>query len=684
MIEKAKLVWEFNKKITQTSQNTEITLYITNGLLENTKDLLFSIDNLLSYKWFILPKNVFIYQWDPLENINYFKTNTWYDLKKLENLARNTIFTNLKEIDNYIPQNTLLPINETIEQTFYTSCIKQNKIFNTTCNFYITNFLKSFFIYNIDEDIKELNELFTILKNSKYKWEFCDGLHKHVMYSNKTNIYFDEIFQECWQEYYEAYNDFWNFLKIQEQLNKWYIDHHIYNNKNLNAYKLISYQQILYNSLINNNIDKIQFESYFNYFKSILQESNKIENIYLDLSYWFHQNYIIQKLNKIKYNVGNQKKSDIENISKNINTIHNWSPLEWFIGLKILLTNTQLKEFKVNDELELDENINVNNLMDNIRTLSFLKILNESIGDEQIKISGYFTLRLKSEIFPLYLGFVVDKQWIIQNINISEYQDLNNTVESIIKQKSHTISEIYQYIQNNIGIFLSQDIISTCDLIQNKLEIYQKQNKEISLLNLVKCDSDLIKITKVEKIANQINHTTHYEISLDNFDITNIRISDKNIESEVKKYLDKISTNHITIWNIVQEIINYKINIDQKKEGNSNFILAIEEFERFLSISPNDIYQIDQDIIIEFKIDGISFVWYYDLINKSLWPLYFKFIANSNDDTNDEIDLFIDNFNILLSEENQNEINRFHTDPLKYIQNINPQSVDNYMEILKE
>jgi hypothetical protein len=99
-----------------------------------------------------LPKHTFIYQTKSLKDIKYFE-DTGYDTNELVNIAKNTIFVNLDQIEKEQNQNPSLPLKENIENTFYIKCIKQKKLFDKICNNYTKNFLNNFYIYNIDQDL---------------------------------------------------------------------------------------------------------------------------------------------------------------------------------------------------------------------------------------------------------------------------------------------------------------------------------------------------------------------------------------------------------------------------------------------------------------------------------------------------------------------------------------------------
>ncbi|OQY40189.1 MAG: hypothetical protein B6229_02350 [Spirochaetaceae bacterium 4572_7] len=95
----------------------------------------------------------------------------------------------------------------------------------------------------------------------------------------------------------------------------------------LNNYKLISYQQIIYNDIHQNIVNNIRFETYINYLQELLKKDNKIDNFYIDLSYWLNNNYLITILNKLKYKVSDKKKLEIDGIINNLNKLNNGDEL---------------------------------------------------------------------------------------------------------------------------------------------------------------------------------------------------------------------------------------------------------------------------------------------------------------------------------------------------------------------
>jgi hypothetical protein len=77
-----------------------------------------------------------------------------------------------------------------------------------------------------------------------------------------------------------------------------------------------------------------------------------------------------------------------------------------------------------------------------------------------------------------------------------------------------------------------------------------ESNDNLTELNLMECTPDKISIFKTEKEEENIIKT-YYKLTLDNFNITSIMISDKKLENDISNYLKTINTNNITISSMI-------------------------------------------------------------------------------------------------------------------------------------
>ena len=97
-----------------------------------------------------------------------------YDVMELENFMNNFVFTK-KIIANASFINIQLPVEKTLVEDFNLACISENKISKIACNYYLGDFLNSFFVYDISADYIGLKNIFdAIQSNATNKGRFCE------------------------------------------------------------------------------------------------------------------------------------------------------------------------------------------------------------------------------------------------------------------------------------------------------------------------------------------------------------------------------------------------------------------------------------------------------------------------------------------------------------------------------
>jgi hypothetical protein len=72
-------------------------------------------------------------------------------VKEIENTVKNLVFTSKKNWTNNIKKISF-PLDNNILETFNLKCLFENKLYQKTCDWYIQNFIDSFFVYNISSD----------------------------------------------------------------------------------------------------------------------------------------------------------------------------------------------------------------------------------------------------------------------------------------------------------------------------------------------------------------------------------------------------------------------------------------------------------------------------------------------------------------------------------------------------
>ena len=680
--QKNELIEQYNKELDNIKNieksNSDIKVKINEWILDVSEDILLSYDNLISFKWFTIPRGTFLYEPESIRNRIYFD-NSDYDIEELNTFMKNLVFVDYDEINTKkTKEPTSLQLeNNSIEDTFYLSCANRPRLFNGICNKYINIFLEWFFVYKINDDFAGTTKtLKNLITKEKYKEGVCNWLIKYIWYSNSAPWQLEDIAILCWWEYLDKFYTTQDFIKTKNELENKYITSLTSRYPEINEYKLISYQQILYNNL-EKWIPPYEwlYKDYSNYLINILRKSNEkiIDPFYFDTTYRFNNIYVIPTLNKVKYQSTSNKREEIENIITDLEKINNWSTIDWFVWLKFILTNESLEE-KINQIWSnfistRDDIMAV--LLKNIKSLSYLKVINDEITWNNIKMNGYLSVNIKGKSSPIFFWSILEnKNWslVVKEISLNWYDELNTILWIRINQKDYSVWEMYEYIQDNIWLYLSEDFNNTpCDTIKQRLE---KLN--INWFELLHCDENRINMIKWISWDDKI----FYQIKMEQYDIKSI----KSTNEETQKYIDEnyewINTNSITISNVLSSILTYepeKPVTSDTIEWSNNAIIAIDDFKKFLWIVVTDIWERNWKAAVEFEVNNIQFIWIYDTNSKKLWPLFVEKEWAARDEIN------FRNFSLYLTIQNQNEINRFLIETVQYLKEVDEYLVNKYI-----
>lgn len=668
---------EINKTKNIEKNNSDIKIKIQQWILDVSEDILLSYDNLISFKWFTIPRWTFLYEPESIEYRTYFDDSN-YDIEKLNNFMTNIVFIDYDEINSkQVEEPTFLPLeNNNIEETFFLSCANRPRLFNAICNKYIDIFLEGFFVYKINNDFQwTTTTLKNLITKEKYKEAVCNWVNNYLGYSKSAPSQLENIAILCWWQYLDNFYLTQDFIKTKNELENKYITSATSKYKEINEYKLISYQQILYNNL-EKWIPPYEwlYKNYTNYIINLLRKANEkpIDSFYFDTTYRFNNLYIIPTLNKVKYQSTSNKREEIETIIADIERINNWNTIDGYEGLASKLTNDSLEEKinKIGSNFISTRDDIMSVLLKNIKALSYLKVINDEINWNNIKINWYLSINIKGNSSPIFFWSILEnKNWnlVVKEISLNWYDELNTILWIRISQKDYSLWEMYEYIQNNIWLYLSEDFNATpCDTIRQRLE---KLN--INWFELIHCDEsriNMLKWTSWDKIF--------YQIKMDQYNIKSI----KSTNNETQKYIDEnfvwLNTNSITISNILSSILTYepkKVETSNTLEWSNDAVIAIDDFKNFLWIIITDIWERQWKAAVEFEINNIQFVWIYDTSTKELWPLFVEKEWINRDEIN------FRNFSLYLIPENQNEINRFLIETVQYLKEVDEYLVNKYI-----
>ena len=666
VIRQKKLIGAFNKQLKQNIENEGVQVEIIEWYVSNTGGYIESSNNLARYKWYILPRFFYIQKTVPLQDIAYFSKSD-YETRELDYFIQNVLLAKV-ETNQRQEANTQLPIKGTIIETFDLGCMFKNKFFQAICNQHIEEFLDSFFVYGINRDYEWLKTVFDIIIDDEYKTLLCENMDKYIIYSNDTNAKIEELVARCSTQSVTKFKKLASFIEVQKELDSKQISKSIYNDSEINAYKLLSVQQSIYKDIINNRINTTNILQYLDFLKELLA-ADKIDAFYKDLSYRFDNKYILPRIENPDNPIAKNRKSDADEIIKQITIVNNGSELLGFKWLAYQIKNHGLLPVQVQNQAQTTSSKDEITLL--LNHFSYLKVKEtifsgEDHGPVDILVNGDLIiddtkeygkqLKLNTALLLRYQqnGFVVKK------IKIENQNTLNAVMKEVLSKAEYSLGEMYEYVAQNLAFYDKASQTDTTDLFCNQIKNKVMADPNIQVNT---CTTSNLSVTKSDE-----DTTIKYVIEFANYAITSISISDQEIQTAINEKLKNISTNEVNFTDIIGDIICYKKPQISTTEWTDNAIIITEKIKNYLGITIDDIAEKSGRILIAFSVWRIKFIGNYNMTKNIIYPIYFKDVLLNN------VPAKIMNFSLSLDDASKTDIYKFISSPSDYIKTISPES----------
>lgn len=688
-LQKEKKITDFLKKIHQIDQQQTLTGPIALGQFTETNEYIESFNNLVYYKGFVLPRFFWVAKSAPLQPIEYF--NKWtYTIDEIDTIFKN-IFIGSNKNTTPPAKNASFPLTKDIITDFNLQCVSQSKISNTICDIFITTFLERFFIYNIETDSENFFTITnTIIQQKKYNQKACKGLLYYTYYTEKENETVEKLLQKCNVDEQITYKLFVDFVEVQKELFSKFISNKVYKDEVLNIYKLISFQQIINDDITNKLINPDRLNGYFNFIQEILKRE-RIPLFYKELTYFFNNYYIKKAIENIEITSKMTNKTEIDTIAKQIISINNGNPLIGYIGLKNQINKNIIEreitisesntgnisyETKIEHLLEQIKDIDIKQKFisgNNILLYWFWKIETKSDNTIESKITSVATkLRLEEDKNTL----------LVKQIFFEKFEEISMTINKLIESQKRYFADLQKYIYQNTFLFWDQ----SANTQNNETEICKQIQDEIPNQEIKTCNNNKVEIDILRK--NKVITMIFFH---DNFLLKNIEISDNEAKTQLNQYLknpdiqSQITYNKVTkedFVKFIKETITWFLTFTPKDDTNfqwsTNTLLIIERIKQYLWIQVNDIVEKNEKILIDFTIGGIAFLWYYNLQEHKIAPIYFKEASTTGSP------IAIKNLILHLADEGKPLINMFILQPLEVIKQYSPEEYLLYQKFISE
>lgn len=623
--------------------------------LQITENGLQSQNNLIKVAWFIIPKNSTIYSINTLKPFEYFQ-KTGYDIDVLRLQIGALLNGALPTINNNKHNNNKLPTSS-LYTSFNLNCIQQT-IHSPLCTENIKKFLKVFYTFDLQPTESELPSIIQNLNKTRHKAEFCQNLLSYSQYNQVFSNQIQTSIQSCDDKIKSTYERAQNLHAINTEIQNNVYTQTVYDDKDLNAYKIISLAQTIIYDIQQDVVNTRRIEAYSNQIQALLRKPI-IENIYWDIQYRIINYQILPYLQQ--NSTRNQNYNTISSLLLSLNREnallqHNW--LQKMVTNQALITQQK--------EIQSIENNNTESIIQWLSSLPYITIESTGSTNDLINIRGQLNIvdAIAGESRTAFSATwqINLNRLIVQEINLPEYKLFTTIINAFIQTRNTTLPWLYSYINENIALYRTQQNQETCEELTN-----------ITTFTINVCNASLIQWE--QKIQNT---TTAYKIQIENNTIQQIETSDALLTEYLNtKYAQTISDS-IRMWSLIQEIITTQIpqNTNQEQIAiDIDSIQVINTFSLFFKITPTDVKHIQDLYYIEFTIDKVNFVLKYNPQGNITGPLFFKDIIVN------EKPLRVSKWAITLAPESSQTINKFIANPLSYIEEVDPFTYQTYLQL---
>lgn len=665
------IIWEIkNKEITKANKIQILENYNKNWIkfdilwwyIYNSWNEIYSYNNLSSFKNIILPYSFYIESWS-LQKYDKNTKNT--DYKFLTNFVlANILIKNERKWEIELNYDELKPLKEEkIEKTFNLTCLN-SIIISPFCQKEIDKVFNNLYLYDISKDIYWMKNLYENLKNKWYKDQICQTYQKYTIHSLDFNENFYTIFKDCWEEYLKNYELMKDFSNINNSIINNKMDNKIFSNKNINAYKLLSFQKLIYINYEENknfNVDLIWM--YLSFLENIIKDQ-KIWNPYYDISYLYNNFYLSKILTEQKSNVNQKISEAIPKLTESINKINKWDNFFITKWLEKLIVNKTLINIlnSKNNNLNLTTNTNlfpINKFQNLIDSLNWYYSIETWINpkDNSVYYSKWNFVKTflvnnsdtKEIKLSMQLNYKYDwNNFKLKDVKIEKYTDLQSVINNKLEK------DIYFGFSEMIELIKSYPLDKTwkIDFCERLNDVIIKISSK-ELISVDNCSENNLKITQWKISYN-------FKFNWELLEKNSIIISDKEIQKSINETLNWNS--NIIKDNFLSILPNILIlkEEESKNEIINNIISVKVKFQHSFGTEIESIETIDKDNFhLKFTLDDYNMEC--DINKKENYRIYNLIINWENNQYN------LSNFSLSLLESEKNKINKFRTDPIWYI-----------------
>ena len=666
---KAKWIEETSDKKLSTliDEGVDINIIVPYGSASADWETFQSKGNLIKYKWIILPQAISLdksQDFISLEDFNAQKT-TREDIKNMINLLikSDSIYRRTANLPN-IDVRTGKVFEWTLIEWFSLWCLDSNKVSDFVCN----RFLETFNTYGKYFDLSQYAwEVLKLIKDIKKQGKdiepICNMVEDYTLHAGVVSETLLSVMEYCWESY-NSYKKMVNFIDLENSLGQPEVQDRVFEDPDLNAYKLLSIQQKVYKFLDGTSLNDNYIKSYLKFVQTLINKDNGknyyLSPIYKDILYVFNTDELYQKLLQ-KWKLSSDLKTQIDQIN-------NWNSLYWYASLLSQLTTPDIVEKNSSSTGKVVEEKTIEEIFSQYYAMTDrLKIRSANkVSEDKIKVqTEMFTDRIMNvtDGETLKVTVVLKREYnvlYVDSIKVANQPKLSEILSIYASEWDITFYAMMNYIDEQIAMryeSVPQDIEeqpSFCENLQG--------NNELSVYT---CDDSTISLYKWD---------IEYNFELKEEVLDSFAIDDEDLNASIHDKLNWVMFTRENTPAIIMSIIDF--NVEEKEDDDIEKKLAIiDQFRIHFKLVPDNIQSIEwnsDEFLIEFTLWEFELQAKYNLNTHALTKIYFA---------NCEKPLEIRQLTIEITAENEPQLIEILNNPKVFFARENPTVYKKYQKV---
>lgn len=630
-----------------------------------------SSSNLLLYKWIVVPQVISIsYDAEDFVSLETFENNGT-TRKDIENL-----------IKYLITDRGNLSVNKNLNNVVWTGNVFQWSLidwFNLIClnNFKASDIVCDQFLWIFNRYGKYYNlsyyadDLLTIVKTLKEQGRSIDPICSMIVdYTQRSWVISSDvlksIMEDCGEKDRSYYKRLVDFIAIENSLLQPELSDEVFDDPDLNAYKLLSSQQIVYKFLDGTSLNENYIKSYLTFVQNLLNKDagkgRYLDPIYKDILYLFNNNELSQSLLQ-KWKLSSDMKWKIDQIN-------NWNALYKYPSLSSQLTTPNLsnqnwdyveneveettiedifsKYYYMNDRLRIRKVINLSG--------DALKVQTELFTNKILSITNEETLKLTVTLY---------RNWnllYVSDIKVANQPNFSDILNIYAWNWKVSFNDMLLYIDEQIWMRYQDP-----SEVKEENSTFCEQIKEREDISVYACDESSISLYKWD---------VEYNFELVNWILDSFKVGDDALDSIIKEKLDWAMLMRENTPAVIISIIDFTV--ESTDDNIKNKLDAVDQFRIHFKVVPDDIHDIEWESE-EFLVD------------LTLWE--FKLQAHYNVDTHlltkisyvaCEKTLEIRGLTIEVTTENEPKLVEILNNPRIFLTQSNPAAYKKYQRMCED